>query len=194
MSEAITESGTDAGASAGAGAGRGTPRARASAPVTVAIISDTHLPRGERALSPACVELLRAADVILHAGDICTVAVLDELSALGPPLHAVHGNVDEAMLQSRLASTLALELRAVRFAMIHDAGPARGRLARLRAQFVGADVVIFGHSHIPLHETDGSGFQIFNPGSPTERRRAPQRTMGLARVEAGRAELRHVAL
>jgi putative phosphoesterase len=172
----------------------GTGTAAAAGAVMIAIVSDTHLPRGDRTLSPACLERLRAADVILHAGDICTAAVLDELCALGPPLHAVHGNVDEALLQNRLGQTVELELRGVRLAMIHDAGAARGRLRRLRARFGDADVVIFGHSHMPLHETDGAGFQIFNPGSPTERRRAPHRTIGLARVEAGSVRLRHVVV
>ena len=64
--------------------------------------------------------------------------------------------------------------------MIHDAGPARGRLERLRARFPAAGAVIFGHSHIPLHERAADGFQIFNPGSPTDRRRAPRHTMGVA--------------
>ncbi len=68
--------------------------------------------------------------------------------------------------------------------MIHDAGPRRGRLERLRAAFPRADAVVFGHSHMPLHEADG-GFQIFNPGSPTERRRAPNHMMGVAEVAAG---------
>ncbi len=71
--------------------------------------------------------------------------------------------------------------------MIHDAGPARGRLERMRRRFsaAGADAVVFGHSHIPLHERAADGFQIFNPGSPTERRRAPRHTMGICRADAG---------
>jgi predicted phosphodiesterase len=98
--------------------------------VVLAIISDTHLPRGRRALPAACVERLRAADLVLHAGDFTAAALLDELEALGPPVAAV-----------------------------------------------------FGHSHIPLHERDpATGFQIFNPGSPTDRRRQPHHTMGLART------------
>ena len=61
----------------------------------LAIISDTHMPRGDRALPAACVERLRAADAILHAGDLVALEVLELLRALGPPVHAVHGNVDE---------------------------------------------------------------------------------------------------
>jgi predicted phosphodiesterase len=72
---------------------------------------------------------------------------------------------------------------SARIAMVHDAGAAAGRLARLQRRFPDADAVIFGHSHIPLHERDpATGFQIFNPGSPTDRRRQPAHTMGLARI------------
>jgi uncharacterized protein len=161
--------------------------------VLIAILADTHLPRGERRPSDRCVALLRGAELILHAGDVATGAVLDELSALGPPVLAVHGNVDEPALVRRLPSELELELDGVRLAMVHDAGPAKGRLARLRRRFPNADGVVFGHSHIPLLERDG-GFQIFNPGSPTDRRRQPQRTMGLARVERGAVRFEHVSL
>jgi hypothetical protein len=72
----------------------------------------------------------------------------------------------------------------VRIGLVHDAGAARGRLERLRRRFPAADAVVFGHSHIPLHE-EAEGFQIFNPGSPTDRRRAPRHTMGLAQISEG---------
>jgi uncharacterized protein len=153
--------------------------------VRLAIISDTHLPRGHRALPPACLARLSAADAILHAGDFIEASVLRELEALGPPVHAVRGNVDAAELQARLPSTRVVEAAGARIAMVHDAGPAAGRLARMRRRFPGADAVVFGHSHMPLHE-ESEGFAIFNPGSPTERRRAPHHTMGVATVTEGR--------
>jgi predicted phosphodiesterase len=78
--------------------------------------------------------------------------------------------------------------------MIHDAGPATGRLARMRRTFPDADAVVFGHSHIPLHEADADGFQIFNPGSPTDRRRQPRHTMGLATVRDARVAFELVVL
>ena len=149
----------------------------------IAVISDTHLPRGNRTLPAACVERLRKADLILHAGDLMTADVLADLRALGPPVQAVHGNVDDAELRRLLPSARLVHAGGARIAITHDAGPAAGRLERLRARFAGADAVVFGHSHIPLHERDEqSGFQIFNPGSPTDRRRQPVHTMGLARV------------
>jgi uncharacterized protein len=160
----------------------------------VAVISDTHLPRGERRLPDACLERIEAADLLLHAGDFMTAAVLRQLEAVGPPLAAVHGNVDDAELHRLLPEERVVEAGGARIAMLHDAGPRAGRLARMRARLgERADAVVFGHSHQPLHERQG-GFQIFNPGSPTERRRAPARTMGMARVEEGRVAFEVVEL
>jgi len=150
----------------------------------LAIISDTHLPRGARALPEECVRRLREADAILHAGDLMDVSVLAELEALGPPVHVVRGNVDAAELQARLPLTRVVEAAGARVAMLHDAGPADGRLSRMRRRFPDADAVVFGHSHIPLHE-ERDGFAIFNPGSPTERRRSPRHTMGVATAALG---------
>jgi uncharacterized protein len=157
--------------------------ARRRGPVLLAVISDTHLPRGHRALPAACVERLRDADLIVHAGDFTAADVLADLRALGPPVHAVHGNVDDSEVRRLLPSARVVNAGGVRIAVTHDAGPAEGRLERLRRRFAEVDAVVFGHSHMPLHERDGaSGFQIFNPGSPTDRRRWPVHTMGLARV------------
>ena len=69
-------------------------------------------------------------------------------------------------------------------ALLHDSGPASGRLARMRRAFPRADLVVFGHSHIPLDQS-GYGLRIFNPGSPTDRRRQPQGTLGVLRVTDG---------
>jgi uncharacterized protein len=151
--------------------------------VLLAVISDTHLPRGTRRLPDACLDRLAAADAILHAGDFSTTEVLDEIAAIGPPLHAVNGNVDDPDVTMRLPAARLVPAEDVRIAMVHDAGAAAGRLERLRRRFPDADAVVFGHSHIPLHEQDLDGaFQIFNPGSPTDRRRQPRHTMGLAHV------------
>jgi putative phosphoesterase len=153
--------------------------------VLIAIISDTHLPRGPRRLPDACVERIRAADLLLHAGDFMIAAAYRELEALGTPLAAVHGNVDDEELRRLLPAERIVEVAGARIAMVHDAGPAKGRLERMRRRFGDrAEALVFGHSHLPLHER-AEGFQIFNPGSPTERRRAPAHTMGLARVSEG---------
>jgi len=159
----------------------------------LAIVSDTHLSKGSRPLPQRCLELLRGADLILHAGDLSSLGVLEELRALGPPVGAVHGNVDSEEVRSELPPELEIEVGGVQIAVVHDAGPSRGRLARMRGRFPTAAAVVFGHSHIPLHE-EVDGFQIFNPGSPTDRRRSPAHTMGLAHVENGRISFEVVTL
>jgi uncharacterized protein len=151
----------------------------------IAIISDTHLPKGLRRLPDACVERLVEADLVIHAGDFIRLSVLRELQAY-TRLIAVHGNVDDYEVRSVLPETAEVDVGGARIAVIHDAGPAPQRIQRLRHQFPTAHAVVFGHSHQPLHETAPGGFQIFNPGSPTERRRAPHHTMGLAHASNGR--------
>ena len=152
----------------------------------IAVISDTHMPRGGRRLPDACVERIAAADLLLHAGDFSTLDVLRELESIGPPVVGVHGNVDSADLRHLLPEERVVEAEGARIAMLHDAGPRTGRLDRMRRRFGDrADVVVFGHSHLPLHEQAPDGFQLLNPGSPTERRRAPAHTMGLIRVGRG---------
>jgi putative phosphoesterase len=132
-------------------------------------------------------EHLRGADLILHAGDVCTAAVLDELAAYAP-VYAVLGNNDGPDVAAWGApETAEFDLDGLRVAMIHDSGPAPGRLARLRRGFPEASLVVFGHSHIPL-DASGDGLRIFNPGSPTDRRRQPHGTIGLLHVAAGRLE------
>ena len=160
----------------------------------LAVISDTHMTgAGRRRLPDRCVEIMRACDLAIHAGDIMTPEALIEIEAVGPPVRAITGNMDDWDLRAKLADTEELELDGVRIAMVHDGGPANGRLARLRRRFPDADAVVFGHSHIPLHEQDG-GFQIFNPGSPTERRRAPHHSMGVAEIAAGAVSFEVVVL
>ena len=130
-------------------------------------------------------EQLRGVDVILHAGDVCTAAVLDELVEFAP-VRAVYGNNDGPDVVAWGApETLELDLDGLRVGMIHDSGPAAGRTARMRHRFPAADLVVFGHSHIPLDQT-GDDMRIFNPGSPTDRRRQPRGTVGILRIERGR--------
>ena len=154
--------------------------------VRIALLSDTHFPRRGRRLGRAVLDHLDGADVIVHAGDLCDGEALDELLALGPPVHAVLGNND-AGLEDRLPERLTLELGGVRLGVVHDAGPRAGRLPRLRRLFPEQDVVIFGHSHVPLHEEE-DGFQIVNPGSATDHRgRWPVHTVAALTIRDGTA-------
>jgi putative phosphoesterase len=151
----------------------------------VAVLSDTHAPRFWKACPPAVAAVLDHVEVILHAGDVCTVDVLHELSNWAP-VHAVLGNNDGPDVRAWGAPVeLHLELAGLPVAMVHDSGPAAGRPPRLRKRFPLVELVIFGHSHIPMDIVDG-GLRIFNPGSPTDRRRQPHGTMGVLHIEDGR--------
>ena len=151
----------------------------------VVALADTHAPRRWKSCPPPVARQLRQADVILHAGDVCTSAVLDELAQYAP-VHAVRGNNDGPDVAAwGAAETAELSLGGVRVAMLHDTGQAAGRLRRMARRFPRADLVVFGHSHIPLDQS-GDGVRIFNPGSPTDRRRQPHGTLGVLRIADAR--------
>ena len=141
----------------------------------IAIVSDTHLPRGARELPAGCSALLAAARAIVHAGDFTELSVLAHLEALAP-VHAVHGNCDVHEIVRALPARATVEIDGRRIGVVHDAGPREGRHARLLAWFPGCDVIVYGHSHQPELSRVG-GAWVLNPGSPTERRRAPSHTM-----------------
>lgn len=168
--------------------------------MAIAIVGDTHLPRGTRRMPAAALELLRGSELIVHTGDFTGLETLELFAELGPPLVAVAGNVDEPAIHERLPAETTFQAGpGIEVGLIHDAGPRKGRLARMRRRFPDAAAVLFGHSHLPLHELaaedDPPPFQIFNPGSPTERRRAARHSVGAAEVTAaGALELRHVWL
>lgn len=150
----------------------------------VVVLSDTHAPRFWKGCPPAVATQLHGADMILHAGDVCTPGVLEELSAFAP-VRAVRGNNDGPDVAAWGATqTAELELDGLRVAMIHDSGPSEGRLHRMRRRFPQAGLVVFGHSHIPLDENDGE-LRILNPGSPTDKRRQSHGTIAVLDIADG---------
>ena len=156
----------------------------ASEHVRIAVLADTHIGAGpSRALPHTVYELLEDADVILHAGDIVTIDVLDDIGRFAP-VHAVLGNNDRDLTE-QLPETLTLQLAGVHIAMIHDSGAAKGREQRLRRRFPDAALVVFGHSHIPWDTVGAAGQVLFNPGSPTWRRRQPHATAGIIHAADG---------
>ena len=131
------------------------------------------------------MKLLRAADLVLHAGDFVSAAFLEELRSLGPPVEGVFGNMDEPALQTSLPKERVVEVEGLRIGMVHDAGPRAGREARLAARFEDCEAVVYGHTHVPQLER----FQhlwVLNPGSPTDRRRQPVHTMLVLRLRGRR--------
>jgi uncharacterized protein len=150
------------------------------------------LPRGSRRLSAECLRELERADLILHGGDVVTASVLQELEALAP-VEAVYGNMDEPALREALPERRVVEVEGARIGLVHIAGPSVGREERLSSWFPGCDAVIYGHTHVPQVEQH-RGAWILNPGSPTERRRAPQRSMLVLEIAGTRLEPRLIAL
>jgi len=149
------------------------------------ITSDTHLPRRAKRLPDALLAELPRADVVLHAGDWVDVATLDLLESRSRRLVGVYGNNDGPRLRARLPEVAYAELGGLRFGVVHETGPARGREARCAARFPELDVLVFGHSHIPWDSTAPGGLRLLNPGSPTDRRREPHCTYLTAEAHDG---------
>lgn len=159
-------------------------------PVSLVLTADTHLPKRARDLPRALWTAIEAADVVVHAGDWVDVPLLDELEARSRRLLGVYGNNDHGPLRERLPEIARTEIEGLRFAVVHETGNATGREQRCAARFPDADVLVFGHSHIPWDTTAPTGLRLLNPGSPTDRRRQPHGTYVTAVVDDG--ELRDV--
>ncbi len=153
----------------------------------VGVVSDTHITEGRRVVPPALFVAFADVDLILHAGDIARRDVLDDLAALAP-VHAVYSNVDPFELATSLPDRLTLDLGGARVGLTHGhLGAGRTtpkRALGLFADVAGLDAVVFGHSHEPYNRVE-EGVLLFNPGSPTERRRQPHPSYGLLTIENG---------
>jgi uncharacterized protein len=153
--------------------------------VEVLVLADTHVKDDGARKVPARVwAMVRAADVVIHAGDVLSAAFLDRLEAT-TPTYTVLGNNDVG-LTGRLPETLELTLGGVAIGVIHDSGPRVGRARRMRRRFPAAQLVVFGHSHIPVDEEGVDGQRLLNPGSATTRRRQPHHTVARLTLAGGR--------
>jgi uncharacterized protein len=155
--------------------------------MNVLLLSDTHLREGDAGrLVDKLGDHLERADVIIHAGDVTDESVLTALEEFAP-VRAVLGNNDRGMI---LPERFVVALDGCEIAAVHDSGPAVGRAARLRRWFPDADVVVFGHSHLPWHEVDvrsadGHVQHHVNPGSAMQRRAAPNHTAAVLQLSDG---------
>lgn len=155
----------------------------------VAVLADTHIPKRAKQLPARAYEIINSVDAIIHAGDVLTAEFLQSLNMMAP-VYAVLGNNDVGL---ELPERLELLWDSVRIGVIHDSGASKGRAARMRRTFPAADLVVFGHSHIPLNIRE-DGLLLFNPGSPTDRRMQAKHTMGLLTLDEGQVEARIVEL
>jgi hypothetical protein len=155
-----------------------------SGALRVLVLSDTHVgPKGKRDLPAELWSMVEHADVVLHAGDIKTDDFLAHLETAAVT-YAVAGNND-ADMASPPPEVRQLNLAGVAVAMVHDAGPALGRARRIYRRFPDASLVVFGHSHVPYDQPGAHGQHLFNPGSPTLRRRQPRHTFGQIVLDDG---------
>ena len=145
-------------------------------PTSLVLLADTHVPKRARGLPPELWAAIDAADVVVHAGDWVDVALLDELEGRAQVLVGVFGNNDGGELRARLPEVARFDVEGVRLAVVHETGAATGREVRMDAGFPDADVLVFGHSHIPWDTVSPRGMRLLNPGSPTDRRRQPAAT------------------
>ncbi len=154
--------------------------------MNLVILGDTHIPGRARDLAPEVWTAVGGADVVIHTGDWTAVALLDQIQPRCERLVAVFGNNDDSELQARLPEVARVELTGLHFVVVHDTGPSSGRPNRCRRRYPDADVVVFGHSHIPWDTTESDGLRLLNPGSPTDRRRQPACTFMDAEIADGR--------
>ncbi|MDG4829221.1 metallophosphoesterase [Solwaraspora sp. WMMD1047] len=150
------------------------------------IMADTHLPKRARDLPAPLWDAVDGADLVIHAGDWVSVALLDELERRSRRLVGVYGNNDGPELRARLPEIARFEAAGLRIAVVHETGPAGGRDRRCAARFPDRDLLVFGHSHIPWDSTAPGGLRLLNPGSPTDRRRQPYASYLTADADDGR--------
>ncbi|MBB4689378.1 metallophosphoesterase family protein [Amycolatopsis jiangsuensis] len=150
------------------------------------LVADTHLPKRAKELPALVWDEVARADVVVHAGDWVDLDTFDALTAASARLIGVYGNNDGPELRQRLPEVARVTLGGVRLAVVHETGDVKGREARCEAQYPDADVLVFGHSHIPWDSVTPGGLRLLNPGSPTDRRRQPFCTYQTAEIRDGR--------
>ncbi|MFW5468595.1 metallophosphoesterase family protein [Knoellia sp. CPCC 206435] len=148
------------------------------------LLADTHLPMRARDLPVQVWEAVGAADVVIHAGDWVTPALLDALEERAARVVGVWGNNDGPELRRRLPEVARVELGGLDWGVVHETGARTRREERMRAAYPDLDVLVFGHSHIPW-DTEHDGLRLLNPGSPTDRRRQPACTFMTCTVGGG---------
>jgi hypothetical protein len=151
----------------------------------VTVVSDTHVPQRARILPPDVWAAIEEADLVVHAGDWTGLPLLDEFERRSRSLLAVRGNNDGPEFDDRLPLTAGATVDGVRVAVVHETGPKHGREGRIDTDFPDADLVVFGHSHIPWDTVTPEGRRIVNPGSPTDRRRQPRKTYLTLTLDSG---------
>ncbi|MBT2710898.1 metallophosphoesterase [Pseudomonas sp. ISL-84] len=154
-------------------------------------MSDTHMPKKAKKLPSVLMRELNGCDLIIHAGDWQTIDVYHEFKTFAP-VEGVYGNTDSEEICGLFRESLLLEIKGYKIGVVHGHGQGKTTEKRSIAAFGNerVDCIIFGHSHIPVNK-DESGLTLFNPGSPTDKRRQPQYSFGIMEIE-DKMHLRHI--
>ncbi len=141
----------------------------------IGVLSDTH----SRALPKEMIEDLKKTDLIIHAGDFCSSAVLEELKSI-QKVEAVYGNMDDKALRHDLPRSRVIQCGSYAIGIFHGEGHPDQLIALMHQEFADkkVDAIVFGHSHHPMNEMI-NGVLFFNPGSPTDTVFAPYRSYGI---------------
>jgi putative phosphoesterase len=146
----------------------------------IGVISDTHIP-DFKGLPEAVWTVFADVELIIHAGDLSQLSVLDELANLAPVV-AVQGNVEEHEVVQALPLKREVLVGGMRIGVVHILGNAQNRAQTARQEFPTARCVVFGHSHVPWNQ-EYAGQLLFNPGSANDRRSQPTCSLGLLTVD-----------
>ena len=150
----------------------------------VGLISDTHIPVVAKALPEKVIHIFKnnKVSLIIHAGDLVSLTVIDELNTIAPVL-AVHGNMDSLGVTSQLPELNETELLGHKIGVIHGSGGPQGFLEKVENMIKEKDyeIVICGHLHNAFIE-DKFGRLFINPGSPTDKRWAEKNSIGILEI------------
>jgi len=147
----------------------------------IGVISDTHIPERAPEIPQEICSAFKDVDLILHAGDIVTIDVLESLRKIST-VKAVCGNMDPHEIRNQLKEKEIIEAGKFKIGLIHGKGHPDKMLSYLKSSFdKKLDVIVFGHSHAPFNEKR-DGILFFNPGSPTDTIFAPYRSYGIIEI------------
>lgn len=149
----------------------------------IGVISDTHIPDRAKEIPQKVLEDFKNVDMIIHAGDLVDLSVLDKLKTVCSNTKAVYGNMDSAEVRRKFPEKEIIEIANHRIGVMHGMG-APGKLVEFMAESFkndSVDLIIFGHSHTPLFEKRDNIF-FFNPGTPTDKIFSPYNSYGIIEV------------
>ena len=156
------------------------------------MLADTHIPKVSTPLPWELLEACEQADLIVHAGDLIEMSVLDELGRLAPT-RAVYGNMDRPEVRSVVPEQTVTSVEGKRIGVIHGWGPPMGIERRVLSRFSSVDVIVFGHTHKALVE-ERKGTLLINPGSPNDRRFSDRLSYAVLDIEGGEIKPRIIWL